>query len=52
MPVMEVTDNLKDLSTDQGFQFKFRCERCGDGFIGCELTPEAQCGEFGAKKCA
>jgi hypothetical protein len=33
MPVIEFTDNFEDLSTDQGFQFKFHCERCGDGFM-------------------
>jgi len=33
MPVIEFTDNHEDLSTDQGFQFKFHCERCGDGFM-------------------
>jgi hypothetical protein len=30
MGAIEFTDNFEDLSTDQGFQFKFRCERCGD----------------------
>ena len=33
MPVIEFTDNYQDLSTDQGFQFKFMCERCGDGYM-------------------
>lgn len=27
------TDNLQDLSTDKGFQFKFCCERCGNGYM-------------------
>jgi uncharacterized OB-fold protein len=27
------TDNYDDLSTDQGFQFKFNCERCGNGYM-------------------
>jgi DNA-directed RNA polymerase subunit M/transcription elongation factor TFIIS len=27
------TDNYEDLSTDQGFQFKFNCERCGNGYM-------------------
>ena len=26
------------LSTDQGFPFKFRCERCGDGFMSSFQT--------------
>ena len=38
MPVIEFTDNFEDLSTDQGFQFKFRCERCGDGFMSSFQT--------------
>lgn len=38
MPVIEFTDNYEDLSTDQGFQFKFRCERCGDGFMSSFQT--------------
>jgi hypothetical protein len=32
MPI-EFTQNHQDLSTDVGFQFKFFCERCGDGFM-------------------
>ncbi len=27
------TDNVDDLSTDKGFQFKFHCERCGNGYM-------------------
>ncbi|BCM89422.1 hypothetical protein IAD21_01268 [Abditibacteriota bacterium] len=27
------TDNVQDLSTDKGFQFKFCCERCGNGYM-------------------
>lgn len=27
------TDNYQDLSTDRGFQFKFCCERCGNGYM-------------------
>jgi hypothetical protein len=38
MPVIEFTDNYEDLSTDQGFQFKFHCERCGDGFMSSFQT--------------
>ncbi len=38
MPVIEFTDNYQDLSTDQGFQFKFHCERCGDGFMSSFQT--------------
>jgi hypothetical protein len=38
MPAIEFTDNYEDLSTDQGFQFKFRCERCGDGLMSSFQT--------------
>ncbi len=27
------TDNYRDLSTDEGFQFRFNCERCGNGYM-------------------
>lgn len=27
------TDNYDDLSTERGFQFRFRCERCGNGYM-------------------
>lgn len=27
------TDNYQDLSTDRGFQFRFYCERCGNGYM-------------------
>lgn len=27
------TDNYEDLSTDRGFQFRFNCERCGNGHM-------------------
>ena len=33
MPVIEFTENIQDLSTDQGFQFKFHCDRCADGYM-------------------
>jgi len=33
MASIEFTDNYQDLSTDMGFQFKFNCERCGDGYM-------------------
>ena len=29
---MEFTKNYSDLSTNQGFQFEFFCDRCGNGF--------------------
>jgi membrane protease subunit (stomatin/prohibitin family) len=33
MAHVEFTDNYQDLSTDQGFQFKFMCESCGNGYM-------------------
>lgn len=27
------TDNYQDLSTEDGFQFRFNCERCGNGYM-------------------
>ena len=27
------TNNFRDLSTDKGFQFKFSCGRCGNGYL-------------------
>ena len=29
---IEFTTNYSDLSTDNGFQFEFRCNRCGNGY--------------------
>jgi hypothetical protein len=33
MATIEFTDNYEDLSTDKGFQFRFHCERCGNGHM-------------------
>ncbi|MFW5868984.1 MAG: zinc-ribbon domain-containing protein [Armatimonadota bacterium] len=33
MALIQFTDNYDDLSTDLGFQFKFYCERCGNGYM-------------------
>jgi hypothetical protein len=32
MAAIEFVQNYDDLSTDLGFQFKFHCDRCGNGF--------------------
>ncbi len=29
----EFTDNYDDLSTESGYQFKFICENCGNGYM-------------------
>lgn len=33
MAHIEFTDNYDDLSTESGYQFKFMCERCGNGYM-------------------
>jgi RNA polymerase subunit RPABC4/transcription elongation factor Spt4 len=33
MPAIEFVQNYDDLSTEQGFQFCFHCDRCGNGFM-------------------
>jgi hypothetical protein len=33
MAHIEFTDNYQDLSTDTGYQFKFCCESCGNGYM-------------------
>jgi len=45
MALIEFTDNYEDMSTDLGFQFKFMCERCGNGYLS-EFKP------FGAGRAA
>jgi hypothetical protein len=33
MARIEFTDNYEDLSTESGYQFKFVCEKCGNGYM-------------------
>lgn len=33
MANIEFTGNYDDLSTDRGYQFKFYCEKCGNGYM-------------------
>lgn len=33
MPTVEFTGNYQDLSTDRGYQFKFYCEKCSNGYM-------------------
>jgi hypothetical protein len=33
MGKVEFTDNYEDLSTENGYQFKFFCETCGNGYL-------------------
>lgn len=38
MATIEFTGNYEDLSTDKGFQFKFFCEKCGNGYMSSFRT--------------
>ena len=33
MAMIEFVQNYQDLSTDHGYQFKFHCDKCGNGFM-------------------
>ncbi len=33
MPNIPFTSNYQDLSSQRGFQFKFMCEKCGNGYM-------------------
>jgi len=33
MALIQFVENYDDLSTDRGFQFKFYCEKCGNGYM-------------------
>jgi hypothetical protein len=33
MALIQFVKNYEDLSTDRGFQFKFYCDKCGNGFM-------------------
>ena len=33
MPTIPFTGNYQDLSSNRGFQFKFFCEKCGNGYM-------------------
>jgi len=33
MSLIQFVDNYDDLSTDRGFQFRFHCDRCGNGHM-------------------
>jgi hypothetical protein len=38
MATIEFTGNYSDLSTDKGYQFKFFCEKCGNGYMSSFQT--------------
>jgi hypothetical protein len=38
MPLLQLTRNHTDHSTDRGYQYEFYCDRCGNGFIS-EFKP-------------
>ena len=33
MALIQFVRNYDDLSSDRGFQFKFHCDKCGNGFM-------------------
>jgi hypothetical protein len=33
MSLIQFVQNYQDLSTDKGFQFKFHCDKCGNGYM-------------------
>ncbi|TDV45573.1 zinc ribbon domain-containing protein [Actinophytocola oryzae] len=38
------TDNVSDLSNQDGYQFEFRCERCGNGFRSAFVRDKMELG--------
>ena len=38
MPNIPFTDNYQDLSSNRGFQFKFMCQKCGNGYMSTFQT--------------
>lgn len=38
MSLIKFTENYEDLSTDQGYQFKFFCDRCHNGYMSSFQT--------------
>jgi hypothetical protein len=38
MTLIQFTENYEDLSTDQGYQFKFFCDRCRNGYMSSFQT--------------
>ena len=38
MSLIRFTQNHDDLSTDRGFQFKFYCDKCGNGYLSSFQT--------------
>ena len=38
MSIIQFTQNYDDLSTDRGYQFKFFCDRCGNGYLSSFQT--------------
>jgi hypothetical protein len=41
MARIEFTDNYQDLSTDGGYQFKFVCEKCGNGYMSSYIASKS-----------
>jgi len=41
MAHIEFTDNYEDLSTQSGYQFRFICEKCGNGYMSSWVTSKS-----------
>jgi hypothetical protein len=41
MARIEFTDNYEDLSTESGYQFKFVCESCGNGYMSSYVASKS-----------
>lgn len=41
MGIIQFTENFQDLSTDRGYQFKFFCDKCHNGFMSSFQTSVA-----------
>jgi rRNA maturation endonuclease Nob1 len=55
MALIQFVENYDDLSTDRGFQFKFYCDKCRNGYMSgfqaSIVAPAAKfCPECGAKR--
>ena len=51
MARIEFTDNYQDLSTDTGYQFKFFCESCGNGYMSSwQANKIGMAGEAAARR--
>jgi len=52
MPNIPFTNNYQDLSSQRGFQFKFFCEKCGNGYLSTFQTNTLGAGAAAANAAA